>query len=258
MSALRVLLVHGGAADGDRWASALVDANHFVLPAEGLEQASEALDVQKFDAVVLGPRLPTDGIAEFTTKLRELERRQRGAMRTPVLSLASAGTADAGSALRPAEVGVDGLLEASFGAEAFLQAVASLAKAVSSGGDMSNGSGAQPVLDVEGFRAQVAGDEELLVEIIDLFLEEGPAQIEEMREALELGELQRVSRLAHTVKGSLGALHAERARAAAQDVELQAKDEPNEIVRQLVTKLEQETEALKPALAELRKSAMRR
>ena len=119
----------------------------------------------------------------------------------------------------------------------------------------SGAGSAQPVLDADGFRAQVGGDEELLVEIIDLFLTEGPAQILEMREAFAAGDLARVSRVAHTIKGSLGALHAERARATAQDLELTAKDGSSDAARVLVAKLEQEVEALEPALAELRKSA---
>src|SRR5665213_1421567 len=86
MNTLRVLLVDSDPGQARRIASVLSGANYIVLPTVDLEEASEAVCTQKFDAVLLGSPLPPGGLAEFTANLRALEESQRSRVRTPVLS----------------------------------------------------------------------------------------------------------------------------------------------------------------------------
>ena len=58
MKSLRVLLVGKDPGQGERISSLLSGAQHAVLPASGLEEAFEALEVQKFDAVLLLSQVP--------------------------------------------------------------------------------------------------------------------------------------------------------------------------------------------------------
>src|SRR5215210_1078759 len=54
------------------------------------------------------------------------------------------------------------------------------------------------------------GDQELLAELVGLFLEDMPPQLEALREAIEGGDASSVQRVAHTLKGSCGNMGAVR------------------------------------------------
>jgi len=109
-----------------------------------------------------------------------------------------------------------------------------------------------PVLVVDEFKEQVGFDRELMVEIIELFLEERQQQVEEMRDSLETEDLALLSRLAHTIKGSLGSLHAVRARAQSQELELAARAGNLAVCRRSFAALEDDLAVLEPELLALR------
>lgn len=251
MNTLRVLVVDRNQEQAERLAGVLANANHHALPAAGLEEASEALFVQKFDAVLLGSALPSEGVAEFTAKLRGLECAQRAAGRTPILSVAT--EIPNGAEWWPSGAEVDGYLAPSFQPTSLYEAVRSLA-AVSAISMQEGGSADSEwqVLDAEGFREQMGFDQALLVEIVDLFLTEAPQQVIEMREASAADELERVGRVAHTIKGSFGTLHAEVARAHAEALEIAAKQRDVVRCRELLSRMEYDLEVLEPLLLAMR------
>lgn len=256
MTTLRVLVVNSDAEEAERLAKLLAGADHVALPTTGLEEAAEALFVQKFDAVLLSPPLPSDSIAEFTATLRNLESRQRSATPTPVLSLSP--QLPNGAEWCTAELGIDGYLVDSFQPAALCQAVASLAASICrSNNSSARPSSELPVFEVEQFRAQVSQDNDLVCEIIDLFRSESPGQMIEMCEALAAGDFDRLSRVAHTIKGSFAALHAERARCHAQEIETLAKGHDAAECSRALSTLEHDLELLEPQLLSLRESASR-
>ena len=57
--------------------------------------------------------------------------------------------------------------------------------------------------DLEGFRAEME-DDELVAELIETFLEEGPGRISSIRDADASGDVRQVSALTHALKGSAG------------------------------------------------------
>ena len=78
MNSLRFLLVNTDARKTESISTVLASANHTVLPTTGLDEASEALYVERFDAVLLGSRFSAPSLGEFTNKLRQVEESQRG------------------------------------------------------------------------------------------------------------------------------------------------------------------------------------
>ena len=66
---------------------------------------------------------------------------------------------------------------------------------------------------------RLGGDEELLQEVAQLFLEEYPSLMSEMREAARSGDAHRLERAAHSLKGSIANFGAESAVQAALTVE---------------------------------------
>lgn len=251
MNRLRVLVVNSDGPEAERLAGRLASAEHSALPACGLEEASEALFVQKFDAVLLGSELPADAVQEFTAKLRELERGQRSASPAPVLSI-SAEIPD-GRTWCVGDQGIDAYLAESFQPPALLEAVTSLAASIARGDEPSGKANApMPVFERERFRDHVAHDADLMKEIINLFLAEAPAQIIEMREAIAARDLERTGRIAHTIKGSLATLHAQQARSRAQQLETAARAGNAAQCRESLSALEYDLELLEPELLSLR------
>ncbi len=185
MNSLRVLLVDADSRKSQIISGRLAGANHTVLPASGLEEASDALSNQKFDAVLLGWPLPADGVADFTVRLRTLEMKQRLSSRTPILSI-SPDLRDESAWQQSEEVGIDGYLSERFEAKALMAAVTSLARMVYAPKEPNERSISPnlPIFEPEKFKAQVAYDRNLLIEIIDLFLAEQLIQIADMQQAL--------------------------------------------------------------------------
>ncbi|HEX3683777.1 MAG TPA: Hpt domain-containing protein [Bryobacteraceae bacterium] len=251
MNTLRVLVVNSDLYEAEHLAERLTNAQHTALPAAGLEEATEALLVQKFDAVLLGSALPPEGVADFTAKLRKLERSQRAGTPAPVLSLSS--NVPDGADWCAGELGVDAYLADSFQPAVLFETVTGLAAAIARAGEPSvNASPEFPVFEVEQFRAQVSNDDDLMAEIIDLFLSEAPGQILEMREALAAQDFERLGRVAHTIKGSFASLHAEQARFQAQQLETAAKGPNGAQCRQALSALEHNLEILEPQLLSLK------
>ena len=250
MDSLRFLLIHADASQSERISSALEGAHHTVLPMPSLDEASEALGLERFDAVLLGAAFADGSVAEFKAKLRLLAETQPALAQIPILS-ASAGSF-AGQAGAEGNC-CDGYFEEPLNLAALTDSVSRLSNALKGSSEQSSDQlTAFPVLSPEELEEQVGGDRELMVEIIDLFLEERKHQVVEMRECLVTRNWDSLSRLAHTIKGSLGSLHAPRARLRAQELELAARDQQDDLCGRWFKALEHDLEDLEPELVALR------
>jgi HPt (histidine-containing phosphotransfer) domain-containing protein/CheY-like chemotaxis protein len=256
MDSLRFLLVHTDATQSQRISSVLERAHHTVLPAPSLEEAGEVLALQRFDAVLLGGPFTNGTVAAFKAKLRQIERSQRSVSCIPILSSVTAVSGSEAQTERnvPVENPCDGYFAEPLDLAALTEAVSRLARKLSPSAELqSDGADDQfRILAPEELEEQVGGDRELMVEIIDLFLEERKQQELEMRLALRALDWDSLAKLAHTIKGSLGSLHAPRARARAQELEVAARDQKPDLARQWFAALEHDLEELEPALMALR------
>ncbi len=102
--------------------------------------------------------------------------------------------------------------------------------------------------DPPAFRRQMGEDEELMHEIISLFFTESAGQLKDIRNALSVGDYQRASRLAHSLKGSLGSLHALQGRHWAHRLEMSAADCDDDLCRHSLSALEKAISELEPML----------
>jgi two-component system sensor histidine kinase/response regulator len=96
---------------------------------------------------------------------------------------------------------------------------------------------------------RVEGDEELLAEMIQLYVEDAPRALEAMRSALQQGNLPDLERAAHSLKGSSANLAAMTAAEAAQRLEQDAKRGDKSAAGASLTALESVLGQLLPALA---------
>jgi len=232
---------------------ALVALNHQVTAVTTLSDALEALLLQQFNAVVLASSFLAAEVREFAAAVKTLESRSAGRDHIPVFLLLPEG------ATTEQLPYVHGLALDSAHPEMLTQAIVRLATAVGQTSAFHHESSASelPVLDVEQLKEQVAHDDDLLVELIDLYISERARQSREMRQAVLNSDYEWLSRLAHTIKGSLGSLHALAAKADAELVELAAKDHDAAACERLLIRFESNLDLLEQHLCTVKQAAQR-
>jgi CheY-like chemotaxis protein/HPt (histidine-containing phosphotransfer) domain-containing protein len=90
---------------------------------------------------------------------------------------------------------------------------------------MKHAESPKPVFDESVFLARLEGDELLAREIIEMFLEECPKLLENVRQAAGQHDASALARAAHTLKGSVGDVSAPQAFDAARTLEEMARKE---------------------------------
>ena len=240
---MRLLIVDGENTAADP--AGLGPEGTIAVIAGSLAEAEEALSLQRFDAVLLRGPAPPDGVAEFASRLRERER--KGTTRTPIL-LAS-------SEAREHQPGIDALLIEHFDLATLQETLDRLNRSPGSANPSANGAPVSPNFDPEEFAAHLGHDPGLIVEIIDLFFVECGQQLTDLHDRLAAEDYERLSRIAHTLKGSLSSLQAPGARALAQQLENAAKRRDAAGCDSSLQYLENSIEAMRPQLLALRASS---
>lgn len=107
------------------------------------------------------------------------------------------------------------------------------------------------VLDRSVALMRVGGDEELLREMAQLFLDEYPSQMGAVRQAVEARDAKAIERAAHSLKGSIGNFAASAAHQAALALEIQGRTGDLSKVEHLFGELERSLLDLIPELERL-------
>ena len=103
-------------------------------------------------------------------------------------------------------------------------------------------------LDWQEALARVDGDEQLMQELIEVFFEEYPVLVDQMKQAIDQGDAAALQRAAHTLKGSVAVLGAQALAGAAEHVEQLAKAGDLNAVPKALDQLLREAELLIPEL----------
>jgi HPt (histidine-containing phosphotransfer) domain-containing protein len=83
---------------------------------------------------------------------------------------------------------------------------------------------AREIFDLAAFERQTGGNASLLAEIIQMFLEDCPVRVEEIRAAVASGDAAALVSSAHALKGSAAYLSASIVRGRAADLEYLGRD----------------------------------
>jgi HPt (histidine-containing phosphotransfer) domain-containing protein len=102
--------------------------------------------------------------------------------------------------------------------------------------------------------ARLGGDRELFLDIVEIFLEDGPMYLEQAVGALAKGDAGTLERAAHTLKGMSANFAAASAVAAAYAVELHAREHRLENAAACFPQLQRQVQHLDAALREFRGS----
>ncbi|MEZ4369491.1 MAG: Hpt domain-containing protein [Polyangiaceae bacterium] len=76
-----------------------------------------------------------------------------------------------------------------------------------------------PAVVLDELLEQVMGDQEMLQVLVQIFLDDLPGRVDELRQAIGSGDPERVRRAAHPIKGACAQLGAEPARKALSAIE---------------------------------------
>ena len=118
----------------------------------------------------------------------------------------------------------------------------------SGNGNAAPGHSEHDLLDWEAALLRLNGDEDLLRDLAEVFLEEYPKCLAAIHEGLAAQEWPNVRRAAHTLKGSLGHFMAKSSGAAALQVEQLAAGDDRDALPSAIQTLEAELERIAPVL----------
>jgi len=104
--------------------------------------------------------------------------------------------------------------------------------------------------DREEMLERLGGDTELMDDVLQVFLEECPRMMQEVRGAVDQGDSKLVRRTAHSMKGALLNISAAPAAAEAKQLELLGSEERFAEAAPILERLQHEIERLQQVLAE--------
>jgi len=177
------------------------------------------------------------------------ERERETGQHIPIVAMTA--HAMTGDRERCLEAGMDAYISKPLNAHELLQVVESLApKSVQ--GAPAPSSDLQPLksasFDLDDALARVEGDKELLSQVINVFLEDSPRLMTDIRVSIERGDAETLQRAAHTLKGAVSSLSAHRAAQLALSLENLGRGGNLEKAEEIYLDLDREMNALREAL----------
>ena len=213
---LRILVAEDNPVNQRIVISVLEKRGHDVVLAHNGLEAVERARTSNFDVVLMDVQMPEmDGLAAAGA-IREMEKTAGGHL--PIVALTA--HAMKGDRERCLAAGMDGYASKPVRPAALFAAIDEvLSRTVRKKRAEAAAPAPALVLDEKDLLDMVAGDASLLLEVTAIFLQEGPAQLAEMKKAIADGDVQTLRRAAHTLKGAADSLCGRRAAAAALEVE---------------------------------------
>jgi signal transduction histidine kinase/DNA-binding response OmpR family regulator len=242
---LRVLLAEDNAVNQRLTVRLLEKRGHTVTVVQDGTEALAALQRQTFDVVLMDIQMPhMDGL-EATQAIRARE--QDTATRVPIVAMTA--HAMQGDRERCLAAGMDGYVTKPLRPTELFEVIARLtAPAASTPETPAASEEEQDILCRRTLWERVAGDAELLREIIELFLADYPERLLELHEALTHQDCPALARAAHRLKGALGNISANHALAAVRRVETAARAGDVHAATEALARLEDELARLTPLL----------
>ena len=222
----------------------LTKHGHRVTLANNGRAALAALEKDRFDIVLMDVQMPEMDGLEATALIRERERQTGEHVRI----IATTAHAMKGDRERCLESGMDAYLPKPIAQQALLDAIEMVR---SSGLAAPKNALTASALDVGEMRQRLGDDEELIADIIRLFLADYPLRLEAIESAIEARDPDRIRREAHTLKGGASNLSAFGVVEAARALEMLDSSADSVAVDAHVARLVAEVEHLATALREL-------
>ncbi len=248
LPSLHILLAEDNLVNQKLAVRLLEKMGHTVRVANTGREVLQALAQEKFDVLFMDIQMPEMGGVETTEAIRAQEKVTGGHL--PIIAITA--YAMAGDRERYLAAGMDDHVSRPIQIQE-LKAV--LERILTSGKSREilrpHVCTEEDIFDRATALARVEGDEELLQELAKLFLEDSSQLMAVLREALDMGDAGRVKEVAHTLKGALGNFAAQRAVAAARQVEQWGQEGHLDQAQEAYIALEQELALLTSRLLSL-------
>jgi two-component system, sensor histidine kinase and response regulator len=224
---------------------------HTIAVANNGVEALSLLAAGSFDLVLMDIQMPQmDGIAA-TTSIRTQEMKTNSHL--PIIAMTA--HAMKGDRERCIEAGMDGYVSKPINIEDLKVAIAKAmhltgtdAHGPSTEGH-SEGSPRKPVdLDFGQILKRLGADEELFHEVIEIFIDETPKNLDTMRRALAEGDATLVAKTAHSMKGELGYLGIATVSQKARELEEFGRNHDMERIKQVFPSFETEVSDMVAAM----------
>jgi len=199
----RVLLVEDNIVNQRVALGLLGRRGHHVTVVENGRDALSELARTVFDVVLMDLQMPVMGGIEATNEIRERER-NTGRHQYVVAMTAHAMSGDRERCIA---AGMDGYLAKPIDPKALFAAVESSGSRRPAPPVAAGANDAVPV-DLDALRARVDGDDQLLQEVIAMFLNDCPQRLAALQRAVEAGDADAIRVAAHAIKGAAGNLAA--------------------------------------------------
>ena len=108
----------------------------------------------------------------------------------------------------------------------------------------------EPIFDEKDATDRLGGDSELLMTIVEVFLDSSTEQLERLKKAIDTADYKTAYREAHSIKGAAANISAKRIRAVAAELEHQMADSNPENADHLFEALLEEIEVFKSIIAD--------
>lgn len=249
---LKVLLVEDNLVNQTLAQRLLAKRGHSVVIANNGKEGVEKLERETFDVVLMDVQMPEMDGFEATRIVREKERISGSHM--PIIAMTA--HAMIGDREKCLAAGMDGYVSKPVSGDELFRVIEELAGNVRSdedSGELLPEAGS--VIDMPKLMERVGGDQDLLDEIVPIFLDESRDISEKIKEAAGREDFGLVQQLAHTMKGSVGNFAAQAAFDASRKLEESAKARDTVAMRKALAVFETELAAVREALQRLNKGA---
>jgi CheY-like chemotaxis protein len=216
----RVLLVEDNAVNQRVAAGLLRRRGHTVVVVENGREAVDITARELFDVVLMDVQMPVMGGLEATALIREREGTTGGHLRIVAMT-AHAMTGDRERCLA---AGMDAYVSKPIDPDALFAAIEQPQDAPEKVDPQQAATGTD-VFDPVSLKRRVAGDEDLMVEVIKIFTEECPVRLAAIEQALAARDAGALRAAAHNLKGAAGNLAAMRVFEAAHALETVAAED---------------------------------
>jgi two-component system, sensor histidine kinase and response regulator len=196
----RVLLVEDNAVNQRVAIGLLERRGHRVTAVGNGRDALDQLEAVSFDIVLMDLQMPVMSGLDATAAIRARERATGG--HVPIVAMTA--HAMAGDRDRCLDAGMDGYLSKPVDPQLLFAAVEQHAATVA----VPVASATPAIFDMAALLGRVAGDRELMIEVIRLFLEDYPGRLRNIAVAMDANDADAVRIAAHALKGAAGSLGA--------------------------------------------------
>jgi len=241
---MRILLAEDNAVNQKLVESWLTKCGHTVCVVGNGRQALAALEQQRFDLVLMDIQMPDLNGFEATAAIRERDQRQG----THTLVIALTAHAMKGDRERCLEAGFDDYLSKPLRAARLFETVRRVTTPLPHETRESEVTTTQTPPDRAELLERAGGDEELLRQIVELFLDSGPRYLEQLESALAQGDAAALQRAAHSLRGAASNFGASAVCTHAQRLEMQGQSQNLALAGPTLRVLGESLEAFQKAL----------